>query len=250
MAKNKQYFRGSSENKGFRNDPNDPNNQQNQEEYGDDTLVDIVEVKENAQDFFEKHQTMLLGGLIGLLLLAGLYLGYKYGYKAPREKAGSEALFQAENQFKKDSFNLALVNPGNGGEGFLDIIENYSGTRSSNLAKYYAGISYLNLGKYDVAIEYLDEYCAHDDVTPITKNGALGDAYAEMNDLSKAKSYYSKAITSNNEFLTPYYLNKLAFLEMKEGNNEAGVKLFKRIKEDFPQSEEAKDAIKYVTVEN
>jgi hypothetical protein len=49
----------------------------------------------------------------------------------------------AQQQFEKDSFQLALTNPGGGYSGFLDIIDSYSGTKTANLAKYYAGICYL-----------------------------------------------------------------------------------------------------------
>ena len=139
-----------------------------------------------------------------------------------------------------------IKNTFGGFEGFLDIIDNYSGTKASNLANYYAGISYLNLGSYDAAIEYLSDYHAHDDVTPITKAGALGDAYAELGQFDKALSQYAKATASKNEFLTPYYLNKMAVLNIKQGNNSAALANFQRIADDFPQSSEAKEATKYI----
>lgn len=246
MAKNRQYIRQKGQQAGYRGNPNADNTNQNPED--DDTLVDIVEVKEQAQDFFERNQTTVIGGLALVLLLVGGYLAYKYAYQAPREAAGMEAMYKAEYQFKQDSFALALTNPGEGMEGFLDIIDNYSGTKASNLASYYAGISYLNLGQYDAAIDYLNDYSASDDITPITKNGAMGDAYAETGDLDKALSSYKKAVNSDNDFLTPYYLNKLAVLHMKQGNNKEALDAYNRIEKDYPQSAEARDAKKYIAL--
>jgi tetratricopeptide (TPR) repeat protein len=245
MAKNRQYIRNKGENPGYRGNPNAQNHNQEQQE-DDETLVDIVEVKEQAQDFFEKNQSLIIGLLVAAVLLAGAFLAYKYGYQAPREKASMEAIHKAEYQFKQDSFALALTNPGEGYEGFLDIIDNYSGTDVANLASYYAGISYLNLGNYDVAIEYLESYSANDDITPITKNGAIGDAYAELGKMDLAKSAYNKAVNSDNAFLTPYYLNKLAILSMSQEDNATALSSFKRIQKDYPQSAEAKDAAKYI----
>jgi tetratricopeptide (TPR) repeat protein len=243
MAKNKQYIRPKGQQSGYRGNPNQSNLPED-----DETLVDIVEVKEHAQDFFEKHQTLVIGGLAAILLLIGGYLAYKYAYHEPREMAGMEAMYKAEFQFKQDSFALALTNPGEGMEGFLDIIDNYSGTKASNLASYYAGISYLNLGQYEAAIDYLNDYSAHDDITPVTKYGALGDAHAELGDFDKALSNYNKAVKSDNDFLTPYYLNKLGVLNMKQGNNEEALKNYQRIADDYPQSAEAKDAKKYISL--
>jgi len=244
MAKNKQYIRPKGQQAGYRGNPNADNS--NPED--DDTLVDIVEVKEQAQDFFERHQNLLIGGLAVLLLLVGGYLAYKYAYQEPREADGMEAMYKAEFQFKQDSFALALTNPGEGMEGFLDIIENYSGTKASNLASYYAGISYLNLGQYGAAIDYLNDYTAYDDITPITKYGTLADAYAESGDLDKALANYKKAVNSDNNFLTPYYLNKLGVLNMKQGNNAEALINYQKIEADYPQSVEVKDAKKYISL--
>lgn len=245
MAKKTQYIRPKGQQAGYRGNPNADKSNLPED---DDTLVDIVEVKEQAQDFFEKNQNLLIGGLAVLLLLVGGYLAYKYAYQEPREAAGMEAMYKAEFQFKQDSFALALTNPGEGMEGFLDIIENYSGTKASNLASYYAGISYLNLGQFDAAIGYLNDYTAYDDITPITKYGALADAYAESGDLDKALANYKKAVNSDNDFLTPYYLNKLGVLNMKLGNNDAALKNYQRIEADYPLSAEAKDAKKYISL--
>lgn len=256
MAKNKQYIRQRGKTGGFRGREKEEQEElerqqsllQEEEGSGDDTLIDLGEEIEHVQDFYEKHSKTIVAVVAGLVLLAGAYLAYKYFYKAPREKAGLEAMYKAENQFQKDSFALALENPGAGFEGFLDIIDNYSGTKAANLSKYYAGISYLNLGKYEDAIEYLKSYSAHDDVTPITKHGAIGDAYAELGDLSNAESSYKKAIQTENEFLTPYYLNKLAVLATKNGDSKTASSYYSKIVKEYPNSPESKQA-ELLTVE-
>lgn len=213
----------------------------------DDEIVNIVEVKEQAQDFFERNQSLVLGILVGLVLLIGGYMVYKYLVVAPKEKAAIEVMRQAQTQFAKDSFALALNNPGGGFEGFLDIIENYSGTNAGNTAKYYAGISYLNLGKYEAAIDYLEDYSPKDEITPAMKQGALGDAHAEMDDFDKALSYYKKAASSSeNEFTAPYFLNKVALLNYKYGNNDAAKSAFGDILKMYPNSTEARNAEKFI----
>ena len=171
---------------GFRK-PNAENQQAaNGEGTGDDTLIDVLEVKEQAQDFFERNQKSILAGLAGILLLVGGYLGYKYAIQIPNNKAAMESIHRAEYQFKRDSFSLALTNPGDGYDGFLDIIDKYGSTKVGNLAKYYAGVSYLNLGDFEKAVEYLNKFSPADDVTPSMKHGAMGDAYGELGEMDKA----------------------------------------------------------------
>jgi len=213
----------------------------------DELLVDVTQVADQAQTFIERNQTMIIGLAAGLLLVIGGFLAYKMVYQAPREKTATDQMFKAEYQFQRDSFALALESPGGGYDGLLDIIDNYGGTKAANLAKYYAGISYLNLNRFEDAVSYLKSHNATGSITTITKFGALGDAYSEMNDFSSAISNYKKATSNSpNALLTPYYLNKLGLLYRHQGDNAAATNAFERIKKEFPQSTEAQDVDKYL----
>jgi tetratricopeptide (TPR) repeat protein len=212
-----------------------------------DEIIDVVEVKGSnlsGPNFFEQNQKLITNVLIGLAVLVALYFAYKYLYLAPREKEAVNAMWKAEDQFAKDSFALALENPGGGFDGFLGIIDNYSGTKASNLAKYYAGVSYLNLGKFAEAVEYLEDYSAKDDVTAIMKSGALGDAHAELGDKDKALSMYKKATSPENDMLTPYYLHKVAMMYYADGKTAEAIAELESIKNKFPDSNEFREAEK------
>jgi TolA-binding protein len=215
---------------------------------GSEEVVGAVEVKGSnvpTTNFLDQNQKVVSYVVIGLGIMIALYFGYKYLYIGPREKDALNAMYKAEEQFTKDSFALALENPGGGFEGFLSIIDNYSGTKAANLAKYYAGISYLNMGKYEDAVNYLKDYAANDAVTKIMKAGALGDASAELGKMDEAEGYYKDAASaSENDMLAPYYLHKLAMLYFSQGKNEQAVAELEKIKSDYPDSNEFRDAEK------
>ena len=129
----------------------------------------------------------------------------------------------------------------------MDIIEKYSGTKAANSANFYAGVCYLHLGQFDAAIRYLKEFDAGDEVLPISKNGALGDAYAEKGDLDQAMSYYKKAVDAgDNEVLTAYYLKKVGMLNEKQGNFAAAKKAYETIKEKYPNSPDGLGIDKFI----
>lgn len=213
----------------------------------EETLVNLVEARDQAQSFLEKNQKAIFGGLVAFVVIVGGLFAYFFMYKAPREIESQKQMRQAQFQFERDSFALALTNPGGGYIGFLDIIDNYGGTKAANLASYYAGISYLNLGQYDAAIEYLNDFSAKEDILEITKLGALAAAHGELGELDKAISFYKKAINAgDNEFLKAYYLKLLGMLYEKQENYADAKKQYEEIKTKYPESTQATDIDKFI----
>lgn len=213
----------------------------------DDTLIDLSQAKVTATHFFERNQKVILGGLAGIALIVGGYLVYRYVIVEPKQKEAVEQMFQAQLQFEKDSFDLALNNPGGGYSGFLDIIDQYGATPAGNTARLYAGLSYLNLGNFDEAVNYLSDFDPTDDITSAMKLGALGDAYAELNQMDKALSHYNKAASAgDNSLTTPYYLLKVGQLSEKEGNVAEARKAYEKIRSEYPQTEEGQEIEKYL----
>jgi len=213
----------------------------------DEVLVDLGEAQKSASDFIEENQSKLFYGLLAAVLLVGGYFAYKYLIVAPKQGEAVEQMFKAQEQFDRDSFRLALTEPGAGYPGFVQITEDYSGTKAANTAAYYAGVSYLNLGQYDAAIAYLSDFSPSGDIMPIMKAGALGDAYAEKGDLGQAMSYYKKAVSAgDNEILTAYYLKKVGMLNEKNGDMSAANAAYSKIRNNYPNSPEAGDIDKYI----
>jgi len=214
----------------------------------DDTLVDIVEVRDQAQSFVDKYRNTIIGVGGILLLLAGGYMIYKKMVAEPQEAEAFDQISQAIYQFERDSFALALQNPGAGFDGFEVIVDDFGGTDAGNISRYYAGISHLNLGNFDRAIEYLEDFKPAGSVSPIMKAGALGDAYADKQDYDKALSMYKKAAgVSENQFLNSYYLKKYGMLLMHQGQIDEAQKVFDRIVKEYPNSLDASEVKKYVT---
>ena len=213
----------------------------------DETIVDLVEAREQAQDFFERNQKILFGVLGGLVLIVAVFFIYKQLFLLPKEREATEQMFQAEFQFQQDSFEQALLNPGGGYSGFLDIIENYKGTKAANLAGYYTGICYMHLGKFEAAISYLRDFKPGGSVTPIMKFGTIADAYSELGNFDQAATYYRRAIKSgNNGFLIPYYMKKLGLLYEERGEYKEAIAVYERLRKDYSNSQEGFNIEKYI----
>ena len=223
-------------------------NQEVRIEQEDDQLVDIIEVRNQGMDFFERNRKPIIGGVVALILIVAAALLYQTFVAAPAERNAAEQMQQAQYQFEQDSFSLALTNPGQGYPGFLDIADQYGSTAAGNLANYYIAVSYMNLGQYDAALDYLEDFDASGELLPALKMGIMGDLQSELGDFDAAAAAYEDAVDeAGKNFVTGgYYLNKLGLLHRHQGDNEAALEAFRRLKRDFGQSAEAAQADKYI----
>jgi tetratricopeptide (TPR) repeat protein len=183
---------------------------------------------------------------LAIIVIIGGYLGYQRFVVSPKEKEAQSQMWMAEQYFARDSFNLALHGDGNY-LGFLDIVDEYSITKSANLANYYIGISYLHLGQYEQAIEYLEAFESEDKMVAPIAYGAIGDAYMELEKPDEALKFYEKAVTkSENNFTTPIYLMKVGFVYEQNQDYEKALEAYQTIKNDFPESAEGRQIDKYI----
>jgi tetratricopeptide (TPR) repeat protein len=195
---------------------------------------EVEQVLTKTEQFIENHLKTTLYVVGGIVFIILAYLGITKFYASPRSKDAQVQVFQAQNYFSKDSFNLALNGDGNS-LGFLDIIDDYGSTETGKLAKYYAGICYLHLGEYDNAISYLKKFKTDDMLlAPLTKS-AIGDAYVEKGNYEKAISFYKEGLEINtNEFTTPTISLKLALAYEAKGDVEKAISTLKEVKSKYP----------------
>lgn len=202
-----------------------------------------------TEAWVSKNQNYILG-IIGVIAVGVLgYLAYTQFVQKPKEASAANEMYYPQQYFDqalnsetaKDSlFNLAL-NGAEGKYGFLDIVDEYPGTKAANLANYSAGMAYLNTQKYQEAIDYLEEFKSDDDILGALAKGGLGDAFMQLGQPGEALGYYEKALThSTNGYTTPKFLFKSGVTAMELDQNEKALQYFERIKNEFPDSDEAK----------
>lgn len=211
-----------------------------------DNLVEVESALTKTEQFLESNQKLIAIAVGSIVIIVAGYLGLNKFYLDPRDKDAQEQMFQAQNYFEKDSFNLALNGDGTN-PGFLDIIDDFGSTDAGNLSKYYAGISYLHMGKYDNAIEYLKKFSTNDVLLGPISVGAQGDAQLELGKTEKALDLYTKAYNMNNNELTaPIYMLKAGELLENTNKSAEAVKIYETIKQKFPESNEGKSIDKYI----
>ncbi len=215
----------------------------------------LDETASKSEQWIEKNSKVLFGALVAIVVVFLGYLGYNKYIVEPNELEASNELAFPRKYFDEaatagsgiDSLLTLGLEGADGRYGFLDIADSYSGTNAGNLANYYAGVSYLQMKQYDKAIEYLSKFDSDDEMLGPVSLGAIGDAFADIDQQEDALEYYEKAANKkDNEFTTPLFLYKAGQTAMLLEKYDKAEEMFTRIKDNYSKSEQGRDVEKFI----
>jgi tetratricopeptide (TPR) repeat protein len=211
-----------------------------------EVLIDLVETRDKAQSFVEKNQVAVFGALVVVVALIGIFVVWKGMILPGKQDKALAAIYKAEEQFAKDSFNLALTEPFLGEMGLNQFVNEY-GTDTKNVGNYYRGISYMKQGDFQTAADILSKVKDDGELLSIMKHGTLGDCYSELGQLDKALAEYKKASKAGSiESVTPIYLIRLGLLNEKQGNTDAAKAAYQEVISTYPNSAQLSNAEKFL----
>jgi tetratricopeptide (TPR) repeat protein len=208
-----------------------------------------------SEEWIIKHQKNIFIGLAAIVVVILGYMAYQKYVVEPKEIEAADELAYPKKHFEmainnevaSDSLFKTSLEGANGKYGFVDIADNYSGTKAGNLANYYAGIAYLKLKDYKNAISYLNDFKSKDELLAPIAKGAIGDAFTDINQPKDALEYYEEAAKMReNAFTSPFYLFKAANTAFELGNFEKAITYFTKIKDEYPSSSEAVNIDLYI----
>lgn len=215
----------------------------------------LDETASRSEQWIIKNRKVIFGVLGAVVVVILGYLAYQKYVQVPKEKeAANELAFPKvyfedamTNSVASDSLFTLALEGADGKYGFIDVAEKYSGTKAGNLANYYAGVSFLRVKKYQEAIEFLEKFSSNDELLGPVAKGAIGDAFADINQLDDAYDFYMKAANlKDNNFSSPLFLFKAGNTAMDLENYDKALKAFEKIKSNYPTSEEAKNIDIYI----
>ncbi len=210
--------------------------------------LNLEESMNNTEAFFQKYKKALLYGVIAVVVIIAGYIVYDNYVAAPREEKASTILAKGQEYFGMEQFDKALQGDGAGYPGFVAIASDYSSTDAGNLANLYAGLCYANLGKWNDAAASLEKFDTKGDkmISPAAE-GALGNAYAHLNQLDKAVELLKKAAEkADNNSLSPTFLIQAGEILESQGKKDDALKLYQEIKQKYFNSMQYQTIDKYI----
>ena len=188
-----------------------------------------------SEAFFLKYKKAIITVVVALIVIIVGAVLYKTYIAEPREQQASTAIARGQQYFEKGLFQQALEGDSTGYKGFAKLADEYSTTAAGNLANLYAGLCNAQLGKWEAAVKFLEACDLSEDamVSPAAM-GALGNAYAHLNQLDKAVSTLKKAAEkADNNSLSPTFLIQAGEILESQGKNDEALKLYQTVKEKY-----------------
>lgn len=210
--------------------------------------LNVEETLNKSEAFFLKYKKAIIYGVLAVIVVIAGVIVYKQYVSAPREDKASTALAKGQEYFQQDLYEKALNGDGAGYAGFVKVAADYSSTDAGNLANLYAGLCYAGLGKWNEAAKYLEEFDTQDDqmISPAAE-GALGNAYAHLNQLDKAVTHLKNAAkNADNNSLSPTFLIQAGEILESQGKAAEALELYKEIKEKYVYSMQSQTIDKYI----
>ena len=188
-----------------------------------------------SEAFFLKYKKAIIAAVIAIVvIIAGIVL-YQTYVSGPNEQKASTILAKGQDYFLAGDYQKALNGDSATFKGFLNVANEYSSTKAGNLANLYAGLCYAQLEKWQEAANFLEKFDGADDamISPAAM-AALGNAYANLNQLDKAVEHLKKAAKmADNNSLSPTFLIQAGEILESQGKKDEALKLYQEVKEKY-----------------
>ncbi len=181
-----------------------------------------------TEAFFEKNKKAIIIAVVAIIAVIVCAILANNYYFEPRQQDASTELAKSQELFQQQDYAKAL-------EGFQKVAADYSSTDAGNLAQLYIGLCQAQLGKWQEAVNALESFSARDDqmISPAAE-GALGNAYANLNQLDKAVEHLKNAASkADNNSLSPTFLIQAGEILESQGKKAEALKLYQEVKDKY-----------------
>ena len=207
----------------------------------------LVTFYSKSLQYFEAYRNEVLIGAGALIVIIAAIVYFSNQAQATEVEAAA-ALAKAEKVYLSGNYQGVIEGKAGGSDMTLEqVVDDYSGSEPGEIARIYLANSYFYTGNYEKALEHYEDYSGSLDLYKASALAGEAACYEAMGETEKAAKYFKDAayLYPNNALNSQYLLNSAVnYLKLKEADQAAA--LLEKLKEDYPSSQEARDADKYL----
>lgn len=149
--------------------------------------------------------------------------------------------------YDEGKFDQAINGVPPGIQGLKAIVDEDGSTDAGELATFYLANAYYALGDYDKAAATFDDVDVSDKFIAAAALAGLGGCEEARGKFEEAASWFEKAASKNmSPVQAPDNLSRAAANFAAAGQREKAVELLKTLKKEFPSSQAARDADRFI----
>lgn len=200
-----------------------------------------------SEKFIEKNLKKIVIAVVAVVIIIGGWFIYSNHMDNVESKA-QIAIAKSQALFGQEQYELALNGDGETSMGLLKVIDEYSGTKTANIAKLYAALCYVNTDNTDEAINMLDSYnIQDDDIISPSAIAALGNTLITKGENEKGAEILVKAANkANNNSISPIFLLQAGEIYENLNNKSKALELYNLIKVNYFRSPLSMEIDKYI----
>jgi tetratricopeptide (TPR) repeat protein len=214
---------------------------------------DVIASFNKVRSFYDVNKKYISYGIFALIIIIAASVIYLRNKSANDEKAATELgkVFSIYDAASNDArqYKVAIDGvPGKGIQGLKAIAENYGGTESGEVARFYLANAYFNTGMIDEALREFEKFSGGEKLLKASTAAGIAACYESKGKFDDAGSYFEKAssMVAGNPS-TPDYLTSATRCYARAGEKEKALNVYQRLKQEFPTSQNTRDAERYIS---
>ncbi len=207
----------------------------------------LVALYSKTLQYFEvyKNQVYAAAAVIVILIAAIVYFA---GQSKTKQIEATAALSKASQQYHSSNFN-AVIQGSNvpGIPSLAEVADKYSGTEAGEIARIFLANSYFYTGDVENALKHYKKYSGSNKLYKASSLAGMAACYEANGEFEKAAKYFRDAAnTYSNNVLNSQYLLSSAINYIKTNDYKSAKSLLETLKDQYAQSQEARDADRYL----
>lgn len=209
-------------------------------EIKEDTLVTAYF---EAQSWFEANRKRV-GTIVTTVLIAAIAVWFYFNNLTTQNKAATADLGNILRYYDQGEYETAINgSPRENLRGLRQIVDEYGGTASGELAAFYLANSYYALGEYAKALEYYEKAEVNDKSIQASVTAGIAACREALGAYAEAARAYEKAAKDDEMKLhTAENLYRAAHCYLLAGEPKKGEDLLKSLKTNYSMSPFAREA--------
>lgn len=209
-------------------------------EIKEDTLVTTYF---QAQSWFEANRKRVSTAFT-VLVVAAVAVWFYWNNHTAQNQAATSDLGKILRYYDQGNYELAINgSPRENIRGLRQIVDEYGGTASGDLAAFYLANSYDALGDHTKALEYYRQADVSDPSVEASVTAGIAACLETQGQYLEAARAFEKAARNDQlKVLAPEYLSRAGSCYLQAGEKEKAAEVLKTLKTAHPTSPFAREA--------